>query len=80
MKDLDGLPLHCQLCVLATVMQADQASPTLLFGMPLMLTTAPAAAAGQAAGEGQRFKVVHDGEMADVSTRQLLDLLCSSLR
>lgn len=61
-------------------MQADQASPTLLMGTPLMLTTAPAAAAGQAAGEGQRFKVVHDGDMADVSTRQLLDLLCSSLR
>ncbi len=66
--------------MLALLMQADQASPTLLFGTPLVLTTAPAAAAGQAAGEGQRFKVVHDGEMADVSTHQLLDLLCSSLR
>lgn len=64
-----------------TRLQADQASPTLLFGTPLVLTTAPSAGAGgQPAGEGQRFKVVHDGEMADVSTQQLLDLLCSSLR
>lgn len=65
---------------LVSALQADQASPTLLFGTPLTLTTAPAAAAGQAAGEGQRFKVVHDGEMADVSTHQLLGLLCISLR
>ena len=59
------------------LLQADQANPALLFGLPLMLS-APAAAAGR--GGGQWVKVVHEGEVADVSTHQLLGLVCSSLR
>lgn len=51
--------------------QADQANPALLFGVPLLLG---------AAAPAQRVKVVHDGELADLTQQQLLGLVCSSLR
>lgn len=53
------------------MLQADQANPAVLFGLPLVLSAAPA---------GQCFKVMHEGEMADVSTQQLLGVVCTSLR
>ncbi|KAL4427862.1 hypothetical protein ABPG75_001951 [Micractinium tetrahymenae] len=61
------------LSVLARI-KVEQASPALLFGVPLMLGPLE----GQ--GAGGAFKVVHEGEMVDVTAAGLLGLLCSSLR
>ncbi|KAL4442076.1 hypothetical protein ABPG77_011337 [Micractinium sp. CCAP 211/92] len=63
------------LSVLARI-KVEQANPALLFGLPLML--GPAEGAGMVGGGV--FKVVHEGEMVDVTTAGLLGLLCSSLR
>mgnify|MGYP001810809002 CR=1 FL=1 len=51
--------------------QADQANPALLFGLPLMLATAPG---------GQAVRVAHEGELASVTPAALLAVVCESLR
>jgi hypothetical protein len=64
----------CWLLQMRTVhwyMQAGQANPALLFGVPLLLSAAQPA---------QAFKIMADGQLADVSTHQLLELLCCNLR
>ncbi|PSC68125.1 hypothetical protein C2E20_8288 [Micractinium conductrix] len=58
------------LAVLSRV-KADQANPALLFGLPLMLATAPG---------GQAVRVAHEGELASVTPAALLAVVCESLR
>ena len=69
------MPMSCPW--LLWCLQVEQANPALLFGLPLMLGPAKGQGPGGAAGA---LKVVHEGEMVDVTMAGLLGLLCSSLR